>query len=143
MMEALILIVILIIFFMWLGWRLRRWWKNILFSKLRRRGQQGEAQAVKILQHNGYKIIQSQVVLPGHIYLDDNKQEFDVRPDYLVEKGGVEYLAEVKTGKAARSASRETRRQLFEYAALGNADTVILIDATKGTLNKIRFEKMY
>ena len=128
---------------MWLGWRLRLWWKNILFSRLRRRGQQGEVEALKILERYGYKIIQSQLSLPGHIFIDDDKQDFDVRPDYLVEKGGVQYLAEVKTGKAARSASRETRRQLFEYAALGNSDTVILVDATKGTLNKIRFEQMY
>ena len=142
-MEILILSIILIVFFMWLGWRLRLWWKNILFSRLRRRGQQGEAEALKILERYGYKIIQSQLSLPGHIFIDDDKQDFDVRPDYLVEKGGVQYLAEVKTGKAARSASRETRRQLFEYAALGNSDTVILVDATKGTLNKIRFEQMY
>ena len=142
-MEILILSIILIVFFMWLGWRLRLWWKNILFSRLRRRGQQGEVEALKILERYGYKIIQSQLSLPGHIFIDDDKQDFDVRPDYLVEKGGVQYLAEVKTGKAARSASRETRRQLFEYAALGNSDTVILVDATKGTLNKIRFEQMY
>ena len=128
---------------MWLGWRLRRWWKNILFSRLRRRGRQGETKALKILQRNGYKILQSQVSLPGYIYIDDNKQEFDVRPDYLVEKDGVQYLTEVKTGNAARSSSRETRRQLFEYAALGNADTVILIDATNGTLKKIRFGHTY
>jgi hypothetical protein len=142
-MEILILSIILIVFFMWLGWRLRLWWKNILFSRLRRRGQQGEVEAFKILERYGYKIIQSQLSLPGHIFIDDDKQDFDVRPDYLVEKGGVQYLAEVKTGKAARSTSRETRRQLFEYAALGNSDTVILVDATKGTLNKIRFEQMY
>ena len=128
---------------MWLGWQLRLWWKNILFSRSRKRGRQGEAVALKILKRYGYKIIQSQLSLPGHIFIDDDKQDFDVRPDYLVEKGGVQYLAEVKTGKAARSASRETRRQLFEYAALGNSDTVILVDATKGTLNKIRFEQMY
>jgi hypothetical protein len=142
-MEILILSIILIAFFMWLGWRLRLWWKNILFSRSRKRGRQGEAEALKILKRYGYKIIQSQLSLPGHIFIDDDKQDFDVRPDYLVEKGGVQYLAEVKTGKAARSASRETRRQLFEYAALGNSDTVILVDATKGTLNKIRFEQMY
>jgi len=124
-MEILILSIILIVFFMWLGWRLRLWWKNILFSRSRKRGRQGEAEALKILKRYGYKIIQSQLSLPGHIFIDDDKQDFDVRPDYLVEKGGVQYLAEVKTGKAARSASRETRRQLFEYAALGNSNTVI------------------
>ena len=128
---------------MWLGWRLRLWWKNVLFSRIRRRGKRGEEVAMQILEQNGYTILQSQLSLPGHIYVNDDKQEFDIRPDYLVEKNGTQYLAEVKTGNAASSANRETRRQLFEYAALGNSDTIILIDSTQGTLLKIRFEQMY
>lgn len=142
-MEFLILIIFLIFFFMWLGWRLRLWWKNVLFSRIRRRGRRGEEVAMQILEQNGYTILQSQLSLPGHIYVNDDKQEFDIRPDYLVEKNGTQYLAEVKTGNAASSANRETRRQLFEYAALGNSDTIILIDSTQGTLQKIRFEQMY
>ena len=142
-MEFLILIILLILFFMWLGWRLRLWWKNFLFSRIRKRGRRGEEVAIQILEQNGYTILQSQISLPGHIYVNDEKQEFDIRPDYLVEKSGTQYLAEVKTGNAASSANRETRRQLFEYAALGNSDTIILIDATQGTLQKIRFEQTY
>ena len=142
-MEFLILVILLILFFMWLGWRLRLWWKNVLFSRLRRRGRQGEETAIKILEKNGYTILQSQMSLPGHIYVDDRRCDFDIRPDYLVEKDGKQYLAEVKTGKAASSNNRETRRQLLEYAALGNTDTVILVDGIKETIEKVRFEQNY
>jgi len=142
-MEFFILIILLILFFMWLGWRLRLWWKNFLFSRIRRRGRRGEEVAIQILEQNGYTHLKSQISLPGYIYVNDEKQEFDVRPDYLVEKNGVQYLAEVKTGNAANTTNRETRRQIFEYAALGNTDTVILVDATQGTLKKIRFEQIY
>jgi hypothetical protein len=142
-MEFVILIILLILFFMWLGWRLRLWWKNFLFSRIRRRGRRGEEVAIQILEQKGYTILQSQISLPGYIYVNDEKQEFDIRPDYLVDKNGTQYLAEVKTGNAASSANRGTRRQLLEYAALGNTDTIILVDATRGTLQKIRFEQMY
>ena len=132
-------VVIILLFFMWLGWRIRKAWKNFLFSRIRRRGQLGEENAIKILEKNGYQVVQSQVSFPGYMFVDDLKQEFDVRPDFIVEKDGLKYLAEVKTGDAALTKNRGTRRQLLEYTKVGNTDTVILVDATNGKVQKIRF----
>ena len=100
---------------MWLGWRIRKAWKNFLFSRIRRRGQLGEENAIKILKKSGYEVVQSQVSFPGYMFVDDLKQDFDVRPDFIVEKDGLKYLAEVKTGDAALTKNRGTRRQLLEY----------------------------
>ena len=38
---ALLLILFVIIFFIWLGWKIRLWWKNFLFSILKKRGRKG------------------------------------------------------------------------------------------------------
>ena len=141
--EGLILVILIIaavVFFLWLGWKLRLAWKNFLFSLRKRTGKRGEAKAIKLLAKHGYKIVQSQVTLPGHLYVDDDRMDFDVRPDYLVEREGVRYLAEVKTGGAAKVGNRSTRRQLLEYARLASTDTIVLVDATTGTVRKIRFE---
>ena len=142
-LEGLILIVLVIaaiVIFLWLGWKLRLAWKNFLFSRRMRRGRRGETNAIELLEKHGYRIVQSQVTLPGHLYVDDDRLNFDIRPDYLVERDGVQYLAEVKTGDAAKVVNRSTRRQLFEYARLGSTDTIVLVDATTGTVSEIRFE---
>ena len=137
--EGLILVAFVVVFFLWLGWKLRLAWKNFLFSLVRRRGRIGETKAIRLLEKYGYKIIQSQVQLPGYLYVDDDRLKFNSRADYLVERGGVQYLAEVKTGRAAKVSNRNTRRQLFEYASLGKTDTIVLVNATSGTVNEIRF----
>ena len=137
--EGLILVAFVVVFFLWLGWKLRLAWKNFLFSLVRRRGRIGETKAIRLLEKYGYKIIQSQVQLPGYLYVDDDRLKFNSRADYLVERGGVQYLAEVKTGHAAKVSNRNTRRQLFEYASLGKTDTIVLVNATSGTVNEIRF----
>ena len=137
--EGLILVAFVVVFFLWLGWKLRLAWKNFLFSLVRRRGRIGETKAIRLLEKYGYKIIQSQVQLPGYLYVDDDRLKFNSRADYLVERGGVQYLAEVKTGHAAKVSNRNTRRQLFEYASLGKTNTIVLVNATSGTVNEIRF----
>ena len=111
---GLILVIAAILFFLWLGWKLRLVWKNFLFSLRKRRGKRGETKAIKLLEKHGYQIIQAQVTLPGYLYVDDDRLDFDIRPDYLVERDGVQYLAEIKTGDAANVRNRSTRRQLFE-----------------------------
>ena len=135
----LILITATIVFCLWLGWKLRQLWKRFSFWRQRRRGLRGEARAKKLLKRHGYRIIDSQLTIPGQIHIDDEPCSFDVRPDYLVERKGIQYLAEVKTGEAASPNDRNTRRQLFEYAALADSDTVILVDATEGTVTTVRF----
>ena len=90
--EGLILVAFVVVFFLWLGWKLRLAWKNFLFSLVRRRGRIGETKAIRLLEKYGYKIIQSQVQLPGYLYVDDDRLKFNSRADYLVERGGVQYL---------------------------------------------------
>ena len=53
-------IIIVILFFIWLGWKIRIWWKNFLFKLLRKRGQKGEKVSIKLLEQNGYKILDEQ-----------------------------------------------------------------------------------
>ncbi len=142
-LEGLILIVLVIaaiVLFLWLGWKLRLAWKNFLFSLRKRRGRRGESNATELLEKHGYRIVQSQITLQGHLYVDDDRQEFIIRPDYLIERDGVQYLAEVKTGDAAKVENRGTRRQLLEYAKVANTNTIVLVDATTGTVSKIIFD---
>ena len=56
--------------FIWLGWKIRQWWKNFLFMLLRRKGKKGEKASMKLLEKNGYKILEEQIKLEGFLLVD-------------------------------------------------------------------------
>ena len=131
--------ILAVVFVLWIGWKLRLSWQNFLFWLSRRRGSKGESSAIRLLHKSGFDIVSSQVPLTGSISVNGEQVGFDVRPDFLVERNGIQYLAEVKTGKAASPRNRDTRRQLLEYVTLGKTDTILLVDATAGKIIEISF----
>ena len=137
-----ILITFLIIFFIWLGWKIRLWWKNFLFMLSRKRGKKGEMTAIKLLEKKGFKILNEQINLNGYFFINGSLKKFDLRPDLLVEKNGVEYIAEIKTGEVADPSNINTRRQLHEYSYYGNQDVVLLVDPFKKSIKELSFKKI-
>ena len=140
-LPALIIVFITLSVFLWLGWRAHKHWKRILLWRIRKRGQLGEYKAIKLLRKNGYKILDSQIVLSGQIQVNKERLTFDIRPDFLVEKDGVQFLAEVKTGTAGCPSNKETRRQLLEYAFVTETSTIILVDVTNDLFLRFVFPK--
>src|SRR5207253_47533 len=75
------------------------------------------------------------------VRLGDEEHAFTVRADYLVERAGRRFVAEVKTGEQApRLEMRATRRQLLEYCCAFAVDGVLLVDADAGTVEPVTFE---
>ena len=136
-----ILIISSIIFLIWLGWRIRKWWKNFIFFLLRIRAKKGERNSIKLLEANGYKILDEQIKLNGYFFIDNKLNKFDLRPDLLVEKNGIKYIAEIKTGEVANPNNRFTRRQMHEYSFYSNQDDVLLVDPTNKSIKKLTFKK--
>ena len=139
----LVLIIFVVLFFIWLGWKIRIWWKNFLFMLLRKRGQKGEKVSIYLLEKNGYKILDEQIKLNGYFFIDDDLKQFELRPDFLVEKDGVRYIAEVKTGEVANPTNRNTRRQLHEYSYYSGHEVVLLVDPIKKSIKKLSFQKVH
>ena len=141
-LPLLILITCLVIFFIWLGWKIRLWWKNFLFMLVRKRGKKGERTSIQLLEKNGYTVLDEQIKLNGYFYINDELNEFDLRPDLLVEKDGVQYIAEIKTGEVANPSNRNTRRQLHEYSYYSNQDVVLLVDPIKKSIKRLSFKQI-
>ena len=139
----LVLIIFVVLFFIWLGWKIRIWWKNFLFMLLRKRGQKGEKVSIYLLEKNGYKILDEQIKLNGYFFIDDDLKQFELRPDFLVEKDGVQYIAEVKTGEVANPTNRNTRRQLHEYSYYSGHEVVLLVDPIKKSIKNLSFQKVH
>jgi len=51
------LLLVFVLFILYLGWRIRRAWKNFLFYLIKRKGRKGEGIAINLLKKEGYEII--------------------------------------------------------------------------------------
>ena len=72
--------------------------------------------------------------------VDDELRKFKLRPDLLVEKDGIRYIAEIKTGEVANPSNRNTRRQLHEYSYYSGHDIILLLDPTEKSIKRISFK---
>ena len=133
------LLVVFVVLILYLGWRIRRAWRNFLFYLLKRKGRKGEGIAVKLLNKEGYEIIEEQVFFSGFLFEDNQKVEYLVKPDFIVKKNGEKFIAEVKTGASALIQNRNTRRQILEYSHLSQNKTVLLVDIENKKIKKIDF----
>ncbi len=116
--------------------RLERWRMQRRFA----RGRVGEQQAVRLLERSGYRILQEQLSQETGFWMDEQWCPVTVRADFLVERRGKRFVAEVKTGSTAPNpASTATRRQLLEYSHVYDADGLLLVDMQSRRLHCIRF----
>ena len=133
------LLIILILFFLYLGWKIKEVYKNIKFYLYKRKGKKAEQKAIKLLKKNGYKIESFQTTAKGKLLQDDKTLTFLIRADLIVSKDKKKFIAEVKSGKAASIEEINTRRQLLEYSKVFNNKNLILIDTEKNKIKKIEF----
>ena len=133
------LLLVFAIILLYLGWRIRKAWKNFLFFLLKRRGKRGESVALHILKNEGYTILEEQLILSGKLLENSEEVYYIVKPDFQVEKNGVKFLAEVKTGNSGSIQNKDTRRQLLEYSFLIKNHRVLLVDIETKRIKKIQF----
>jgi hypothetical protein len=104
------------------------------------RARAGEQAAPQLLRDLGYRVIGSQVSSAYALSLDAEPVSIAVRADFLVERDGLRFVAEVKTGLAApRIQTAGTRRQLLEYRVAFEVDGVLLVDVEAQRAHVVRF----
>jgi hypothetical protein len=120
-----------------------RWFRRLRIRARLAHARGGEARAAGWLMDLGYEIIGIQVAAEYELWIDEEPLTIGLRADYLVEKGGRRYVAEVKTGKLApRLDTAATRRQLLEYRVAFGVDGALLVDAEAGTVRVISFRAL-
>ena len=132
-----------LVFIIALLWFYHKWTSGASARRIKRNrnsGRKGEENAMKWLKKRGYKVTE-QVSVPEFYTVDGSKKEFDIRPDIFATKGKEKWVIEVKTGGAASTANRSTRRQLREYSAYFPGYQLGLIDGGSShiKLQKIEF----
>lgn len=139
----LVLLLILIATTLAVGW----WWSaskghRRAVARAARAGA-GEALAETLLEHHGYQIIDRQVRCLWWIEVDGEQEEVELRADLLVQRDGVRFVAEVKTGERAPDpAYPPTRRQLLEYALAFAPYEVLLVDVEAQDIYEVAFPRV-
>jgi hypothetical protein len=104
------------------------------------RAQQGEREAIDLLEAAGYRVIETQHRGRWWVEVDGEEQEVEVIADLLVERDGWRFIAEVKTGGLATDPTRPaTRRQLLEYLLAFEPEGLLLVDMDAGVIHEVGF----
>ncbi|MDB4974170.1 MAG: hypothetical protein JWN48_2511 [Myxococcaceae bacterium] len=124
------------------GWLALKWKKistKRAASKAAKRGLKAEKDAEKVLKKLGYTLLQRQP--PGSYWaiVDGESKEVKLNADLLVELKGKSYIAEVKTGAAAKFEHAETRRQLLEYRNAFGVEGLLLVDMESKVVRTVVF----
>ena len=142
--KAFIVLLLFSVLYLWFS--LRRSQKKAGRSAQRRskRAVKGERAAEAILSQYGYHIVAQQHRARSQFYVDRKPVEIEVRLDFVVEKKGQRYIAEVKTGKNAPNPSwPATRRQLLEYSLIFPDWPILLVDVPAGEVHLIEFDDWF
>lgn len=127
------------------GFVAARWFRRHGRSRAARRtgriAVEGEREGAVLLARAGYVVIDRQVSHEVIVEVDGEPYAARLRCDYLVERRGKVWVAEIKTGEAAPSLTNPaTRRQLLEYQVAYGVAGVVLVDATAATVHEVRFD---
>jgi Holliday junction resolvase-like predicted endonuclease len=126
----------------WITLRVRRWRDRHRRQATSRRAQLGEQRARDWLEKHGFRILGEQESLMCRMQIDGVTTEYEVCVDFVVERAGQRAIVEVKTAGAANPAAPATRRQIFEYTTLYEADCVYMFDGDTSQLHEIAFERV-
>jgi len=112
------------------------------FRLSRRLGEAFMAQeeAENLLKKHNFKVIDKQRRADIITYIDGRPNLSYVQADFIVEKRGKYYVAEVKSGETvANPSDPSTRRQLLEYKFAYQPDGLILVDMVERKLHLIDY----
>ena len=121
----------------------REWLRGLRARARSAHAYEGELRAARILRAHGFSIVGAQVAAEYPVEVDGEIVVCGVRADYVVQKRGARFVAEVKTGTfAPRIATASTRRQLLEYEIAFGVDGVLLVDAERDVIHTVSFPRL-
>jgi hypothetical protein len=119
---------------------LKRWSDRRARRRRAARAQRAERDAAGLLEARGFEVLGSQVRQSWSLMADSEELQFTLVADYVVERQGRRWVAEVKTGERALDLRHgPTRRQLLEYRQAFAVEGVLLVDAEGRSVQRVHF----
>lgn len=139
-LEVIALFVLFLVVAVWGTLRIEAWIRRREFRRSMRRARTLEKKALRFLEERGFQCVGEQIEREAFFLVDGRRIPFRVRIDYLLERGGKKYVAEVKTGKQAETPEHPSvRRQLLEYALLFAPWSVLFVDGEEQKVHEVSF----
>jgi hypothetical protein len=114
--------------------------EQVLARARNARGRRGEQQAEALLTAAGYAIVARQQRTTYALRSGDDELRVGLSFDFVVEKDGVQCVAEVKTGALGTQLKHaDTRRQLLEYQLASGCSSVLLVDPERARISRVAF----
>jgi hypothetical protein len=124
----------------WLAVVFRRARETIRARAHNKRGKRAEQAAGRLLEDRGYRLVARQSRKTYLVRQGETDQPVELIIDYVVEKDGERFAAEVKTGGATAGIERaDTRRQLLEYQLALGCRRVLLVDPERSQISVLAF----
>jgi len=124
----------------WLALGIRRALLGLSRRRRSARAQRAERDAAGLLEASGFALVGRQQRQRWGLEVDGRAVEFTLIADYVVERQGRRWVAEVKTGERALDLRHgPTRRQLLEYQQAFGVAGVLLVDAEGRSLQRVSF----
>ncbi len=121
------------------------WWRAATRlsrrSKIRQsRARQAERKAEQLLKQHRFRILERQATVTWRLEIDGVCEEVASRADLVVERDGLLWVADVKSGELAPDPRRPaTRRQLLEYLLAFGVDGALVVDMSSRTIRTVAF----
>ena len=114
---------------------------SLKMSKRVEAAQFSEEEAEALLKKKGFRIIDRQKRADIITYVDGKPNLGYVKADFIVEKNGKKYVAEVKAGELVSDPNEpSTRRQLLEYKFAYKPYGILLVNMLDRSLHQIDFD---
>lgn len=124
----------------WLAVVLRRTSETWRARAHNKRGKRAEQAAARLLESRGYRVLAHQARKTYLVREGETDQPVELIIDFIVEKDGERFAAEVKSGGAAAGIERaDTRRQLLEYQLALGCTRVLLVDPERSLITVLAF----
>lgn len=118
--------------------------KAMFSLKMSRRvelSQISQEEAEALLKKKGFRIIDKQKRADIVTYVDGKPNLGYVQADFIVEKNGKKYVAEVKAGEMVSDPNEtSTRRQMLEYKFAYKPFGLLLVNMLDRTIHSVDFE---
>lgn len=138
-MDLTLLLIVAVVVALIVAWRMATRGSRASVAR-NRRAQQGEAGAERLLEAQGFVVVERQASRTWSFDVDGEEQHAGVRADLLVERDDMLYVAEVKTGARAPDPRHPaTRRQLLEYWLVYQPDGLLLVDMERQEVREVVF----
>lgn len=110
------LLVVAFIVGVWITRRSQRAWHRRQGFVNQRKGRRAEHEAADLLEAEGFKIIDRNPRFTNQLGVNGDQELFEITPDFIATKDGVNYVVEVKNYSGHTSIHNAgVRRQVFEY----------------------------